>query len=73
MEAFDIYLLLMKLKDKNPKLKEMLDEPDGRYENCLKFFKMNTGSIESKFQDQLIVIHFPIQPICKFISKNTRK
>lgn len=76
---FNIYLLMSTLSDKNPTVKEILsstvenDGGDSETEQTLSFFKFNTGSIEIVFRSELIRVYFPIQPICRLLSKTTRE
>ena len=39
----------------------------------LNYFKLTTKSIEIWFNDTLITVNFPLQPICRFLSENTRR
>ena len=49
MDAFNIFLLLLNLKEVNTKLKEQLDNPSQEYQMALYFFKFHTGRIEILF------------------------
>ncbi|EAR96945.2 cation channel family protein (macronuclear) [Tetrahymena thermophila SB210] len=70
--VFDIYLLISTLSDKDENVKQLLENPPDEYVSALKFFKYNTASIEVVFKNNLIRVYFPIQPICRLLSKNSR-
>ncbi|KAL4466941.1 hypothetical protein ABPG74_010538 [Tetrahymena malaccensis] len=70
--VFDIYLLISTLSDKDENIKHLLENPPEEYVSALKFFKYNTASIEVVFKNNLIRVYFPIQPICRLLSKNSR-
>lgn len=72
MEVFNIYRLIMSLVSTNDLLKQQLEDPPQKLVPALNFFKYHTGSIELYFKDKLIRIYFPIQPICRLISKTTK-
>ncbi|KAL4510112.1 hypothetical protein ABPG72_010305 [Tetrahymena utriculariae] len=70
--VFDIYLLISTLSDKDENIKHLIENPPEQYVSALKFFKYNTASIEVVFKNNLIRVYFPIQPICRLLSKNSR-
>jgi len=41
-------------------------------EDYYKFFEQNSGVIEAKVVNDLQRLYFPIQPVCKYLSKSTR-
>lgn len=40
---------------------------------ALDFFKSHTASIEIVFKGDLVRVYFPIQPVCRLLSKNARE
>ena len=51
----------------------MFQMPEPEMVKMLQFFSYHTGSIEILFNEQLVRVYFPIQPICRMISKTTRQ
>ena len=39
---------------------------------ALEFFKCHTASIEIVFKNDLVHVFFPIQPVCRLLSMNSR-
>ena len=78
MEAYDLFLLIKLLKDSSTYLKERFDQIEsGDFEDqeltkTLKFFNETVRSIEIQFNGELIKVFFPIQPICRFLTRDTR-
>lgn len=80
MEAFNLYTLLATLSDpainksQGNNLKSYLENvTDPQLLKTLNFFKMHCKSIEISFHGTIIRVYFPVHPICRFLSKNTRE
>ena len=68
MEAFNVYILILILSSKNDIIKNIFNYyRDGDMKNVLNFFKSHIGFIEIVFNDELVPVFFPIQPICKLL------
>ena len=80
LEAFNLYSLLTTLSDTainkagGQGVKDFLDNiTDPVLLNTLDFFKMHCRSIEIDFKKTVIRVYFPVHPICRFLSKNSRE
>ena len=51
---------------------ESLESNEGVLSEAIQFFKSATKSIEVLFNDDLITVYFPVQPICYLLSKSSR-
>ena len=77
-EAFNMYFLLLNLANNGKKKINQasnalkFDYNDQITLNALEFFKSNTGNIEILFQNKLNRVFFPLHPVCKNLSKETR-
>jgi hypothetical protein len=72
-EAFYLYILLRTLGDYNERIAMIIkSSTDTDTEDALQFFRFHTASIELLFNGKLVRVYFPIQPICRFLSKNSR-
>jgi inositol 1,4,5-triphosphate receptor type 3 len=80
LEAFNLYLLIITLsdplinEDSSEDIKRIFERINDRMTlKCLEFFKYHTKSIEVMFKKSIIRVYFPVHPICRLISKVTRK
>lgn len=78
LESFDVYILMATLADKDPRMKDNLksvlsDEYEYPLETkALNFMKMNTGNVEIFFEGKLLKVYFPIYPICRNLTENSK-
>lgn len=62
----------MNIVGQNEILQQQIQNPPPKLVPALNFFKYHTGSIEVYFKDKLVRVYYPIQPICRLVSKTTR-
>lgn len=72
MEGFDLYALIKNLADVVPSVGEIVDKY--KEEPYFLFFQENTGFIEiyHEVSTNLLRVYFPIKPVCRYLSKQTR-
>ena len=76
LESFDVCILLVNLADHNKKVAAFLKDTEAftpREVNALKFFRSNLANIEILFKDKLLKVYFPVYPVCRYLSTNSRK
>lgn len=75
-EAFSLYILLRTLADHTPELEKELinhDKSDIIFVDAFNFYQKNTRKIEILFDDQMLIrVYFPIPPVCKHLSEQTK-
>lgn len=78
MDAFQIFILIKNLSSHSTDLANIINQiTDPDYEDAdmhaaLHYFTSSTQSIEILFNQHLITVYFPVQPITRYLSKNTR-
>lgn len=78
MDAFEIFILIKNLAAHSTELQSIIDDiQDPEYDDPLltasiNYFSASTKSIEILFKSHLITVYFPVQPITRYLSKNTR-
>jgi hypothetical protein len=74
-EGFNLFILINKLADDYPPAQHYVKEKtfeENEYK-AYSFFKMHTGRIEVIKDDVLTRLYFPIQPVCKHISEDSKE
>ena len=72
MEGFDLFALVKNLADVVPSVGEIVDQY--KEEPYFLFFQENTGFIEiyHEVSTNLLRVYFPIKPVTRYLSKQTR-
>ena len=76
LESFDVYILIATLAEHNEKARHLLentDEYSPLEQKALEFFRYNTTHIEILFNERLVKVYFPIFPVCRHLTRDSRK
>ena len=77
-EGFNLYILVNKLANTSSeaakRLKNMLELLSReKMLNAYEFYRSNTGCIEAVIEGKLRKVYFPIKPICRFLSYESKE
>ena len=72
-EGFNLYCLLSKLADDFPPARsQVMNFSSSEQRTAFQFFASHTARIEVVAEGQLQRVYFPIQPLCQYVSENSK-